>query len=168
MIQEGQELIARPADLGLKRSCQVAGARGGEDAGQVPIQAPPLGGQRHGLAIARRRLGTVLLSRPYRIAQPCRRCISLQRLHLTRGWRAGLLDGWRWSWAGWDRRARNVGARPPGGWQMSDTVGPSSSTPVPTDAPQLAAAEALRLATAYQASRALHVALRMSIPDLLA
>jgi hypothetical protein len=39
---------------------------------------------------------------------------------------------------------------------------------VPTDAPQLAAAEALRLATAYQASRALHVALRMSIPDLLA
>src|SRR3954463_5418903 len=50
---------------------------------------------------------------------------------------------------------------------MSDTVGPSSSTPVPSD-PQLAAAETLRLATAYQASRALHVALRMSIPDLLA
>ena len=30
MIQEGQELIARPADLGLERPCQVAPARRGE------------------------------------------------------------------------------------------------------------------------------------------
>ena len=47
---------------------------------------------------------------------------------------------------------------------MSDTVGPSDRTP----SPQLAAAEALRLATAYQASRALHVAIQMGLPDLLA
>jgi SAM-dependent methyltransferase len=43
---------------------------------------------------------------------------------------------------------------------MPDTVGPSGSAPAP--------AEALRLATAYQASRALHVAVRMRLPDLLA
>src|SRR4051794_12999186 len=41
---------------------------------------------------------------------------------------------------------------------MPDTVGPFGSAP----------AEALRLATAYQASRALHVAIRMRLPDLLA
>jgi len=52
-----------------------------------------------------------------------------------------------------------------GDQQQMSTVGPSST--VPTEAPQLAAAEALCLAT-VQASRALHAALRMSIPDLLA
>ena len=46
MIQESQELIAGPADLGLERSCQVATARGGEDAGQVLVERAALGGQR--------------------------------------------------------------------------------------------------------------------------
>ncbi|ACL62372.1 O-methyltransferase family 2 [Methylobacterium nodulans] len=51
---------------------------------------------------------------------------------------------------------------------MPDTVGPSCSMPAPAEPPQPAAVEALRLATAYQASRALHVAIRMHLPDLLA
>src|SRR2546423_6949264 len=42
MIQEGQELIAGPADLALERPGQVATARGGEDAGQVPVERPAL------------------------------------------------------------------------------------------------------------------------------
>src|SRR3954468_15998642 len=44
----------------------------------------------------------------------------------------------------------------PGGLQMSDT---SRNTPSPTELPQAAGEEVLRLATAYQASRALHVAI---------
>src|SRR3954451_17309803 len=46
MIQEGQELIAGPADLGLEGPGQVAGTRGGEDAGQVPVERPTPGRQR--------------------------------------------------------------------------------------------------------------------------
>jgi hypothetical protein len=51
---------------------------------------------------------------------------------------------------------------------MSDTFGSLDRTPTAADPPTSAAAEALRLATAYQASRALHVALRLGLPDLLA
>src|SRR5215218_4413887 len=46
MIQEGQELIARTADLGLERPGQVATARGGEDDAQLLVECPALGGQR--------------------------------------------------------------------------------------------------------------------------
>src|SRR4051794_8567939 len=45
MIEEGQELLARPADLGLERPRQVATACGDEDGGQLPVEASALGGQ---------------------------------------------------------------------------------------------------------------------------
>ena len=45
IIEKGQELIARSADLRLEGPRQVAGARGGEDGGLVPLQGAPLGGQ---------------------------------------------------------------------------------------------------------------------------
>src|SRR3954464_1385378 len=50
---------------------------------------------------------------------------------------------------------------------MPDLVDTSGSKPAPTGAPQFAV-EALQLATAYQSSRALQVALRLGLPDLLA
>ena len=40
MIQEGQKLITSPADLGLKRTGQVAGTRGGENVRKLPLQGP--------------------------------------------------------------------------------------------------------------------------------
>ena len=57
---------------------------------------------------------------------------------------------------------------PGGRSQISDRVGSVDGTTVHKGSSRLAAAEALRLATAYQVSRALHVALRLGLPDLLA
>jgi hypothetical protein len=51
---------------------------------------------------------------------------------------------------------------------MSDAIAPSTSTPATAEPPRPTAAEVLHLATAYQASRALHVAIRLGLPDLLA
>src|SRR4051794_212932 len=48
---------------------------------------------------------------------------------------------------------------------MSDAIAPSTSTPATAEPPRPTAAEVLHLATAYQASRALHVAIRLGLPE---
>ncbi len=62
--QEGQELVAGPADLGLQRARQVAGARGRKDAGELALQRSTLGGQR------RRRQFRDALSQRERYVEP--------------------------------------------------------------------------------------------------
>src|SRR4051812_25176697 len=54
-----------------------------------------------------------------------------------------------------------------GGSKISDPARASKDPLTSAELAQLSA-EALRLAVAYQASRALHVALRLGLPDLLA